>query len=659
MSEKLDKVKSAVASLKKQYSGPRSTVDLDKAKSKHADTWHPDNFKKEETIDEVANVSHVGGIAGEAGHQYHKWGGSSGGVDGWKKLVNKHHPESKFSDHGEGDTKKTKAHVGEKEVGSFSHYNNSSKTLVKEEVIDEVRITSSMRDGAKAYNDGKKHGQGGAVKSSIDYGRFQPHYDRGYAHGSKKSVKEEVLLEIMVGDYVSHKHKGMETHGFKVTKVTGDYLHLHKKSIDPADDEIHTVAHKKDVWTEEVIEESKDPPMTILLRRTAVRNFPGTQRVALYENDQLGVKISVPYDSSVGFSGSATAGIAVAVNEDDGEEIDESTAYSPAGGYKPGHKVKVSDQHPNKLVRGKTLDVAADHHTYSKYILLKDGDKNRTVHVSQLRQVKEEVIDEVSKETLQSYSKKADNRHFFLNKAKKYGEPHSERNLQNREKGLALAKKKLAEEAIDESVLRSLKAIAANGVAGDIKHHSGETSNIHPDMARAVVKTYFNLNDDNKRTAAAAMNLSKSYFGKLAKFSLNVNKKYTKEDLDQVDLLEVLGPSATSGEYIDDFVHSKNKMFDGKSKKQRLRMALGAYYSKKKMNEAVEVDQKHYEFAHGKKPSGNGSWIFTKHKSGVDWSKHKDGEDHIQIHNKNYGDAKKDAVKWANSKGHHTIYPAT
>jgi hypothetical protein len=52
------------------------------------------------------------------------------------------------------------------------------------------------------------------------------------------------------------------------------------------------------------------------------------------------------------------------------------------------------------------------------------------------------------------------------------------------------------------------------------------------------------------------------------------------------ELSETLSKSASASDYVDDFVHSKNKMFKGDSKAQRVKRALGAYYSKK--NEAVE-----------------------------------------------------------------------
>jgi hypothetical protein len=56
------------------------------------------------------------------------------------------------------------------------------------------------------------------------------------------------------------------------------------------------------------------------------------------------------------------------------------------------------------------------------------------------------------------------------------------------------------------------------------------------------------------------------------------------------DLDEVLDPSMGASKYIHDFVHSDNPKFHGKSKKERIRMALGAYYgAKKEMKEATVI----------------------------------------------------------------------
>ena len=63
-----------------------------------------------------------------------------------------------------------------------------------------------------------------------------------------------------------------------------------------------------------------------------------------------------------------------------------------------------------------------------------------------------------------------------------------------------------------------------------------------------------------------------------------------RKNMESVELDEVLTKSTTAGETIDDFVHSKNKMFAGDSKAQRIKRALGAYY--KKQNEETETKEK-------------------------------------------------------------------
>jgi hypothetical protein len=83
-------------------------------------------------------------------------------------------------------------------------------------------------------------------------------------------------------------------------------------------------------------------------------------------------------------------------------------------------------------------------------------------------------------------------------------------------------------------------------------------------------------------------------------FQLLRGKKKVKEDTFAAKLLnslveseeiqkeinEVMKKDATAGDWIHDFVHSKNPKFAGKSTKERQKMALGAYYAKQ--NEAVE-----------------------------------------------------------------------
>jgi len=73
----------------------------------------------------------------------------------------------------------------------------------------------------------------------------------------------------------------------------------------------------------------------------------------------------------------------------------------------------------------------------------------------------------------------------------------------------------------------------------------------------------------------------------------------------------------------------------------------------------AEVSNTDYEFTHGKKPGGQGSWFFVAHRGGVNFSKDVEGEDYVELHGMSYSDAKKAAVKWAKSKGHTSLFVAT
>jgi len=70
-------------------------------------------------------------------------------------------------------------------------------------------------------------------------------------------------------------------------------------------------------------------------------------------------------------------------------------------------------------------------------------------------------------------------------------------------------------------------------------------------------------------------------------------KVLAKEDIseEQLDEMinEVLSKDASAGDYIHDFIHSKNPKFAGKSTAERKKMALGAYYGAQK--EEVELNE--------------------------------------------------------------------
>ena len=72
-------------------------------------------------------------------------------------------------------------------------------------------------------------------------------------------------------------------------------------------------------------------------------------------------------------------------------------------------------------------------------------------------------------------------------------------------------------------------------------------------------------------------------------------KVLAKEDIseEQLDEMinEVLSKNASAGEWIHDFVHSKNPKFAGKSTAERKKMALGAYYGAQKEEAELNEDE--------------------------------------------------------------------
>ena len=60
---------------------------------------------------------------------------------------------------------------------------------------------------------------------------------------------------------------------------------------------------------------------------------------------------------------------------------------------------------------------------------------------------------------------------------------------------------------------------------------------------------------------------------------------------EEQELMEKLRASDPTGKWVSDFVHSDNPKFAGKSKKERIKMALGASYAAKRQNEESEIDE--------------------------------------------------------------------
>ena len=139
--------------------------------------------------------------------------------------------------------------------------------------------------------------------------------------------------------------------------------------------------------------------------------------------------------------------------------------------------------------------------------------------------------------------------------------------------------------------------------------HSGSDFNIplHPEHHEAIAKLqdeqehHFKTEDGkhwSARRKGAEVHFQGANGGQHAVVSHASMREATEEDL-RNELHEVLSADAKAGDWIHDFVHSTNPKFAGKSKKERIKMALGAYYGKQnkknKISEAKDPHEYGYE----------------------------------------------------------------
>jgi len=133
----------------------------------------------------------------------------------------------------------------------------------------------------------------------------------------------------------------------------------------------------------------------------------------------------------------------------------------------------------------------------------------------------------------------------------------------------------------------------ANGGSSTKVKHSTMSEEVEDLDEIRRMKTKLNALDDISNKSVARQKLSNLMKSGKARGALIANKMRTLnmgDDLDQEDLdalHEVLSKDAKAGDYISDFVHSTNPKFDGKSKKERIKMALGAYYSTNKKKDGI------------------------------------------------------------------------
>jgi hypothetical protein len=240
-------------------------------------------------------------------------------------------------------------------------------------------------------------------------------------------------------------------------------------------------------------------------------------------------------------------------------------------------------------------------------------------------------IDELSKKTLGSYAKKATDDVSFNSFISGSSSQSNDKNHQNdslvydrkamkRQKGVTKAIDKLTkEETVDEEDNRT----------GREPHKKNSQRCVVPNCTKSYNHTGACKKEKPFRDAAVT--------GKARDFA-------NEETID-----EKLGKNASVSQYIDDFVHSKNKVFSGDSTKKRIKRALAAYYKKE---EVESVDEKVLDKTEDK--TGN---KYELHSNAIGGSHavvktHQFGEKLGQPHSIHIGGEKHIRSQWNKTKKH-------
>jgi hypothetical protein len=154
-------------------------------------------------------------------------------------------------------------------------------------------------------------------------------------------------------------------------------------------------------------------------------------------------------------------------------------------------------------------------------------------------------------------------------------------------KGVQQASKKLFKSASHDTVVHDPKT-------GETHFHGETTPSYTPSFSRTKkTPTYYeDVSKENKKeeTPKVKYKKAKSQERFDSRFKeVDSNYPYRADESFQID--EVITKSTPTSEVIDDFVNSKNPKFAGKSKKERIRMALGAKYAMMRKEEVEYVEE--------------------------------------------------------------------
>ena len=307
---------------------------------------------------------------------------------------------------------------------------------------------------------------------------------------ARRAVKESIDESISVVDTSDYKlspsGKKVKAHRIKV----GDKVDRMEEEIEVTEEPV-------------ILQEDKDPPLVLVIKRKAIRMYPDGTRIALYYNERLKKYFSVPYQYGSGMDAPI--------------QSEEVVSEMNIGKKKPK-----PDTHHIVDKEGKTLSLAS---YLDKASAVKDLEKHpggKVVTLGPKGKVKEEVeqIDEIG-DPAEMYRKATE-----AAKAKLQTMRALDRTREYEKKRLETSKLKTQKEEVEitEAVMDQLHKIVNNKQAQSVKFASGHTRKVDHFTASAITQVHKVLNDDNKKKFADMVHKSPTHLQKAADFAFKQAK---------------------------------------------------------------------------------------------------------------------------------------
>jgi hypothetical protein len=181
-------------------------------------------------------------------------------------------------------------------------------------------------------------------------------------------------------------------------------------------------------------------------------------------------------------------------------------------------------------------------------------------------------VDRLAKEDVESVEENA-----FDYKSPRKPEPNGGSGVkQGSRYGGSKQKEKPEQEEPKEKMKEAIEDTLHPAGAALLKHIKPQHHNLYkPHLAKGTFNGSYKDRTDVLNAAKSAGHLKEQVL------TLKVMKENYEEPILDELINEVLSKDADAGDYIHDFIHSDNPKFAGKSKAERKKMALGAYYAKK------------------------------------------------------------------------------